>query len=354
MIANFHKSDRGLALAVVLLAGLALVTLTDAQNQPPAQQASAGPPDASQGVWAVSFEPVGAFSPRTPGEFLGRIHIYSGQHGQIGYFRTKNQGDKLIGSFLADDGDQLKQALDKIQDIKVISVEKLTPQTLAAYEASPQESLFDFEHLDAAQGVWAVRFEPIGHFSPKTPSEFLDQIHKHASCYTGQNGEIGYFRTTKKGNKLIGSFLSYDTNQLQAQLANVPGIKVTSAEKLTSETLTAYEALPQESLLDFNHLDAAAGVWAVRFEPVGGFSPRTPAEFLGKIHIYSGQEGEIGYFRTKKQGDKLTASFLAYNGDQLQAALSKVPEIKVTSVEKLNSETLAAYEASPQESLDSQ
>jgi beta-lactamase regulating signal transducer with metallopeptidase domain len=33
MIAKFHKTDRGLALAVLLLAGLALATLTDAQNQ---------------------------------------------------------------------------------------------------------------------------------------------------------------------------------------------------------------------------------------------------------------------------------------------------------------------------------
>ena len=31
-IAKFHKTDRGFALAVFLFAGLALVTLTDAQN----------------------------------------------------------------------------------------------------------------------------------------------------------------------------------------------------------------------------------------------------------------------------------------------------------------------------------
>jgi hypothetical protein len=100
--------------------------------------------------------------------------------------------------------------------------------------------------------------------------------------------------------------------------------------------------------------DASKGVWAVRFEPVGNFSPRTPGEFLGRIHIYSGQDGEIGYFRTTKQGGKLIGSFLAYDGDQLKAALGKVPDIKVVSVEKLTSESLAAYEKSPQESLESQ
>jgi hypothetical protein len=244
MIAKFPKSERGLTLAIALLAGLATVTLTDAQNQAQPRPAKAGEPDAAKGVWAVRFEPVGDFSPKTPREFLGRIHIYSGQHGEIGYFRTTKKGDKLVASFLADDPDQLKAALAKVSGIKVTSVEKLTAETLAQYEKSPQESLLDFEHLDATKGVWAVRFEPVGDFSPKTPKEFLGRIH----IYSGQHGEIGYFRTTKKGDKLVASFLAYDPDQLKAALGKVSGIKVTAVEKLTPETLTQYEKSPQESL----------------------------------------------------------------------------------------------------------
>jgi beta-lactamase regulating signal transducer with metallopeptidase domain len=347
MIAKFHKTDRGLALAIALLAGLAVVTLTDAQNpaQPPRTKTSE--PDASKGVWAVRFEPVGDFAPKTPGEFLSRIHIYSGQHGEIGYFRTTKQGDKLVGSFLASDGEQLKAALEKVPGIKVTSVEKLTAETLAAYEKSPQESLIDFDHLDASKGVWAVRFEPVGDFSPKTPGEFLAKIH----IYSGQEGEIGYFRTTKQGDKLVGSFLAYNGEQLKAALGKIPEIKVTAVEKLTQKTLAEYQKSPQESLIDFDHLDAAKGVWVVRFEPVGDFSPKNPKEFLSRIHIYSGQQGEIGYFRTTKQGDKLIGSFLAYDGEQLKAALSKLPDIKVTAVEKLTETSLAEYQKLPQESL---
>ena len=244
MIAKFHKADRGLALAVFLLVGLTLTTLTDAQNQTQPPAAKTGKPDASKGVWAVRFEPVGDFSPKTPREFLSRIHIYSGQHGEIGYFRTKKQGDKLIGSFLAYDGDQLKEALAKVPGIKVTSVEKLTQEQLAEYEKSPQESLVNNSEPDASKGVWAVRFEPVGDFSPKTPREFLSRIH----IYSGQHGEIGYFRTKKQGDKLIGSFLAYDGDQLKTALAKVPGIKVTSVEKLTQEQLLDYEKSPQESL----------------------------------------------------------------------------------------------------------
>jgi len=244
MIAKFHKTNRGIALAVFLLAGLALITLTDAQTQPGSQPVKNTAPDAAKGVWVVRFEPVGDFAPQTPGEFLGRIHIYSGQEGEIGYFRTKKQGDKLVGSFLASDGDRLKAALNKVEGIKVTSVEKLNQEQLAAYEKLPQESLIDFDHLDAAKGVWVVRFEPVGDFAPRTPGEFLGRIH----IYSGQEGEIGYFRTKKQDDKLVGSFLAYDGDKLKAALGKVQGIKVTSVEKLTQEQLTAYEKLPQESL----------------------------------------------------------------------------------------------------------
>jgi copper chaperone CopZ len=240
MIAKFRKTERGVVLALALLAGLAAATLTDAQNPTQPMATKTDEPDASKGVWAVRFEPVGTFAPRTPEEFLAQIHIYSGQSGEIGYFRTTRQGDKLIGSFLAYDADQLKEALGKVPGIKVTSVEKLTKETLAKYEKSPQESLIDFEHLDASKGVWAVRFEPVGDFSPKTPSQFLGRIH----IYSGQHGEIGYFRTTKRDDKLIGSFLAYDADQLKAALAKVPGINVTSVEKLTQETLAEYQKLP--------------------------------------------------------------------------------------------------------------
>jgi hypothetical protein len=175
---------------------------------------------------------------------LARIPIYSGQHGEIGYFRTKKQGNKLIGSFLADDGEELKTALSKVKGLKVISVEKLTQEQLKEYEKSPQESLIDFNHLNASMGVWAVRFEPVDDFSPRTPQEFLSRIH----IYSGQHGEIGYFRTKKQGDKLIGSFLAYDGEELKTALSKVNGLKVIAVEKLTQEQLKEYEKSPQESL----------------------------------------------------------------------------------------------------------
>lgn len=241
MIPGFDKTDRGLVVAVLLLAGMALIASTDTQAQ---QRVKVAEPDAAKGVWVVRFEPVGDFSPKTPGEFLSKIPIYSGQHGQIGYFRTKKQGDKLVGSFLASDADQLKKALSALPVIKVTGVEKLTQEELVRYQKLPQESLIDFNRLDAAKGVWVVRFEPVGDFSPRTPGEFLSKI----PIYSGQHGQIGYFRTKKQGDKLLGSFLAYDSDQLSKALSALPNLKVTGVEKLTQEGLVEYQKLPQESL----------------------------------------------------------------------------------------------------------
>jgi hypothetical protein len=243
MIPKFHETHRGLLLAVAVLATLAVVTVMKAQNPSKSRANKADEPDASKGVWAVRFEPAGDFNPRTPGEFLAKIHIYSGQEGEIGYFRTTKQGDKLVGSFLADDGERLKAALSKIPEIKVTSVEKLTQGTLKAYIKSPQESLIDFDHLDVTKGIWVVRFEPVGDFAPRTPGQFLSKI----TVYSGQEGEIGYFRTTKQGDKLAGSFLAYDGERLKTALEKIPEIKVTSVEKLSQETLDAYVKSPQET-----------------------------------------------------------------------------------------------------------
>jgi len=345
MIARFDSTKRGLALAVSIFAGLALVTLTDAQTggQPqkqPAQKGSTGgtpgwslqekldlaqggnswaaydlwdayyrgnhgiQPDPTQAdkwlaevikdLWVVKFEPTGDFVPTNPGEFLGRINEHSqcrsGQTkiGAASFFRTTAQGDKLVGSFLSNYPDRLKESLAKVPGVKVLSAERITPKEFIKYERSPQESLWVLEQKarlaqagnqwaaydlwdayhrghhgvqpDETQAAkwlgtlvrdtWVVRFEPTADFAPKNPGEFLDRIHQHCSCRSGQTdfGAASFFRTTRKGDKLLGSFLCNHPDQLKAGLAKVPGIKILSAERLTSKDFIEYEESAQESL----------------------------------------------------------------------------------------------------------
>ena len=92
------KFVAGVGITALLAGGVVTLAVSQTNGgRSSLAQDKIGEPDASKGVWAVRFEPVGNFSPRTPGEFLGRIHIYSGQDGEIGYFRTTKQGGKLIG-----------------------------------------------------------------------------------------------------------------------------------------------------------------------------------------------------------------------------------------------------------------
>jgi beta-lactamase regulating signal transducer with metallopeptidase domain len=347
MIARFDKTNRGVALAVSLFAGLALVTLTDAQksgnaagSEPPAgaatseagkrwdleqklRLAEAGnkwavydlwdvyargkhgvQPDAAQAnkwlgqlvqdVWVVRFEPVDNFAPTGPAEFLARINQHSpsrsGQTniGAASFFRTTQQGHKLVGSFLSNYPDELKASLGQVPGLKVTSAERLTPEEFIKYERSPQESLWSLEQKlkqaeagnkwavydlwdayargkhgiqpDPAQAdkwlgqfvqdVWVVRFEPVDNFAPTGPAEFLARIHQHSSSRSGQNnvGAASFFRTTKQGDKLVGSFLSNYPDELKASLAQVPGLQVTSIEQITAEGFIKYDESPQESL----------------------------------------------------------------------------------------------------------
>jgi hypothetical protein len=98
--------------------------------------------------------------------------------------------------------------------------------------------------------VWVVRFEPVDDFAPTSPEEFLARVNHYAHTSSGQTdlGTGSFFRTTKQGGKLVGSFLCNYPDELKAGLAKVPGLKVTSAEEITPETFITYEQSPQESL----------------------------------------------------------------------------------------------------------
>jgi hypothetical protein len=100
------------------------------------------------------------------------------------------------------------------------------------------------------QKVWVVRFEPVDDFTPASPQEFLERVNHYAHTSSGQTdlGTGSFFRTTRQGDKLVGSFLCNDPDQLKDGLKKVPGLKVTSAEEITPEAFIKYEQSPQESL----------------------------------------------------------------------------------------------------------
>jgi beta-lactamase regulating signal transducer with metallopeptidase domain len=75
MIAKFHKTDRGLTLAVVLLAGLALATLTDAQNQTPPQPSKSGEPGAPKVVWSASADYAEIDPNKQQATYLGHVCV---------------------------------------------------------------------------------------------------------------------------------------------------------------------------------------------------------------------------------------------------------------------------------------
>jgi hypothetical protein len=100
------------------------------------------------------------------------------------------------------------------------------------------------------------------------------------------------------------------------------------------------------------------GVYVVRFEPANGFHPQNAMDYLNDIRKctpqVSSDENGVGtgsFFRTKKEGDKLVASFLTDEPDKLRAYIEKNPDLKFISVEAMTPQSFIEYESSIQESL---
>jgi hypothetical protein len=99
-------------------------------------------------------------------------------------------------------------------------------------------------------------------------------------------------------------------------------------------------------------------VYVARFEPANGFNPKNAGDYLKNISkrapaVRSDNDrlGVAGFFRTKKEGDKLVASFLTNEPDKLQAFIENNPDLKFISVEAMTPQSFIEYEQSIQESL---
>jgi beta-lactamase regulating signal transducer with metallopeptidase domain len=239
MITQFHKSRRGFGGAGLMFIGLALLTLTDAQ--------------------------LGCKSPAPATGNKTAPTAYEEQQQ-----RTAEGGNKWAAYRLWDSYYRGKNGV------------------------KPDAVKADKWLREFVQNVWVVRFEPIDDFKPASPEEFLQKIEHYAHSYSGQTeiGENGFFRTTKQGDKLVGSFLSNYPDQLKASLAKVPGLKVTSAERITPEKFISYEESRQESLTDATSGAGPAPPRIIATSPAVGVTDVDPA--LTEITVTFDQDMEGG------------------------------------------------------------
>ena len=99
-----------------------------------------------KGVYLVKFGPADGFNPQTPAELLKVFSktssLKSGKDrlGGSGFFRTKRNDNKLIGSFLTEQPDQMRQDIEKNPQLVFISMEEITPDKFAAHVKAAQES----------------------------------------------------------------------------------------------------------------------------------------------------------------------------------------------------------------------
>lgn len=99
------------------------------------------------------------------------------------------------------------------------------------------------------------------------------------------------------------------------------------------------------------------GVYLVKFGPADGFNPQTPGEFLEAFYKTStlksdkNRLGGSGFFRTKRENNKLMASFLTEQPDQMKQDIEKNPQLIFISTEEITPEKFIAHVKAGQESL---
>jgi len=238
------------------------------------------------------------------------------------------------------------------------------------------------------KGVYLVKFGPAEGFNPQTPGEFLQAFSKTSSLKSAKDrlGGASFFRTKRENNKLTASFLTEQPDQMKQDIEKNSQLVFISSEEITPEKFIAYVKSPQESLRSaanywqkFNEWEALMkgkngmpkdeakagqilpqlikGVYLVKFAPAEGFNPQTPSEYLQTFNktssLKSSNDGVGGasFFRTKRENNKLTASFLTEQPDKMRQDIEKNQQLKFVSMEEVTPEKFIVYVKSPQESL---
>jgi|GEM_PF-1735593 len=279
----------------------------------------------------VIFEPAGEFNPQTPHELLDVFN--DACRVRTGYFRTKAQDGRLVGSICTDDPDRLEEELRAEPRLKWVNAEPLTSDLFEEHEARAQESLapeHDYTHL--------VTFEPAEAFNPQTPRELLEVF--NGAC----NVRTGYFRAKVQEGRLVGSICTDDPDRLQEELRAEPRLTRVNAEPLTPDLLKEHQGRTQESLppgSNYTHL--------VTFESAGTFNPQTPEELLD---VFNGAcKVKTGYFRTKMQNGRLVGSICTDAPEEIRKSFETEPRLKFVESVPLTTELFAQHVASEQESL---
>ena len=99
------------------------------------------------------------------------------------------------------------------------------------------------------------------------------------------------------------------------------------------------------------------GVYLVKFGPAEGFNPQTPGEYIQVFYKTSSLKstknrlGGAGIFRTKRENNKLIASFLTEQPDKMKQDVEINPQLVFISSEEITPDKFIAHVKSVQESL---
>jgi len=95
-----------------------------------------------KGAYLVTFRSIKGFAPRTPGELCDKFTEYAAHRsdsmslGMTSFYRTQLKDGRLLGSFVTEYPEKVRQAIAVNPFLELVSMDKLTQEMFICYEAS--------------------------------------------------------------------------------------------------------------------------------------------------------------------------------------------------------------------------
>ncbi|MCL2303725.1 MAG: M48 family metalloprotease, partial [Planctomycetaceae bacterium] len=198
--------------------------------------ATPGPQGIGGFTHLVYFMPTGDFAPRTPSDLLPKVSFQKMNEFSVtlGYFRTKPEDGKLIGSFATGDPENFEKMIQSIPDLEFIKSERLTKESFEAYEKTPQLSLVSSETQKRMEGI--QQSEWYKKLTPHQQKYVQWDENTFAHAYDPKNYEVGDKRAEfeAKWVKLLeGPEPGYPGMELTPYVEAIFGLATIKSDKAT-------------------------------------------------------------------------------------------------------------------------
>ncbi len=313
-----------------------------------------GPSGIGGFTYLVYFKPKEDFNPRNPMGFLNEFREDLLKRGPItGYFRTKPEDGKLLGSLATADPAELEEFFKTTPRIEFVKSVRLTKEMFEEYENTKQESLppADGGYATPQGFTHVVKIGGKGDFVPKTKTQFSKAI---SELFRNKNIGFGVVRSQVDDGKLVLLELTDDPEGMKKVLDESDTMQFLESKRLTQ----MYYNLYFMDYRDSHFLPPEDGGFSwhghryiVTIKPKGDSPAKTEQELIDEINKIS-PWAYAGKFRFDHDEDGITCDIMTDDAETLKETFDKSSSIEFVKAERLTKKLFDQYDQRPNTAKD--